>query len=165
MLVEVIGNGRNRFVLADQDGNVLGLYTLPDQGIGFFCQLLQHGFGIRLFLVVGQECQFDVTFFVFPGCLLAYVTVSIKQLGTRIALFSFVAVVQNLTGCREQSVVEADDVGLTAPVGSQTAFSDPETRIISQPGQNLPVSVSPPVNALFDITDDQTSFFLCEAFL
>ena len=99
------------------------------------------------------------------GCLLAYVTVSIKQLGTRIALFSFVAVVQNLTGCREQSVVEADDVGLTAPVGSQTAFPDPETRIISQPGQNLPVSVSPPVNALFDITDDQTSFFLCEAFL
>ena len=53
MLVEIIGDGGDGFVLAHQDGDVVRADALPDERVGFLRQFFEGGFGVGPFLGVG----------------------------------------------------------------------------------------------------------------
>ena len=118
-----------------------------------------------MFLGVGQEGQFHVALVVGLGSLLADIAVRFLQFFAGFPLFGFVALVQYLAGSCEKRIVETDDVGFTPPVGIQGTASDAEAPVLFQSGQNLPVTVPPAVDALFDVAYNHASFLLRQAFL
>ena len=125
-LVEVVGDGRDVLVLADQDGDVVQLHPFCQQPLHFGAQGEQGLFRVVVLLVRWNERGFDVAVLLFLRRFLRHVGVCAFQGDALFVQFLQMQRVEVLHSSGENPVVEVDDACLASPVGLQGLYADGE---------------------------------------
>ena len=123
---------------------------------------MQYGFLIDIpVTVVGNERNTHKALLLFL-CFLCHILINIQYL--RIAFFADTGILlsQLSASFLKEQVIEMNDIRFASPVGIQRLGAYAETRVAVQSGQNTPVSVSPAVDALLDVSHNQTAVLLCQ---